>query len=62
MEQEQEQEQIRCENCEKEILTEYERYEIQPDLDWCEECMEIYLNGPVDPDEIDNLAEQLKMI
>jgi predicted SprT family Zn-dependent metalloprotease len=52
-----------CDNCETVILDERDLYEIEYfKVYWCEECMFNYMDGPVDPDEVDILAEQLEMI
>ena len=52
-----------CDNCETMIIDERESYFIEYyNIYWCDECMSTYLDGPQDPDEMDNLADDLKML
>lgn len=46
-----------CEKCCEEVSDERDLFEFVVMV--CEECLEMLLNGPKEPDEMDELAEEL---
>jgi len=47
-----------CEKCCEEVSDERDLFEFV-DFMVCEDCLEMFLNGPKEPDEMDELAEEL---
>lgn len=52
---------VECGWCFRLITDERDQYEIEPlNFFLCEECMTVYINGPYEKDDVDEMEEELK--
>jgi hypothetical protein len=55
-------EEILCEWCKSQIKNDRDDYYIEVlDYHMCENCIDIYLNGPIEYDDLDDLMENLSL-